>query len=127
MDLFIEKLILTEKELLKKKKKYIKYKKVNYKDCLLCKKKNVAKGLYEINRVRWEDSGLFVIQNKVTATTGDDMDHPIKDEVIMNPIKPFVDHNGVFVFDGGLATQLEARGADFRRRIMVCVPVAGQP
>lgn len=30
----------------------------------------------------------------------------------MNPIKRFVDRNGVFVLDGGLATQLEARGAD---------------
>jgi homocysteine S-methyltransferase len=30
----------------------------------------------------------------------------------MNPIKPFVDRNGAFILDGGLATQLEARGED---------------
>lgn len=31
---------------------------------------------------------------------------------ITNPIQPFVDRFGAFVLDGGLATQLEARGAD---------------
>ena len=30
----------------------------------------------------------------------------------MNPIKPFIDRYGAFVLDGGLATQLEARGCD---------------
>lgn len=30
----------------------------------------------------------------------------------MNPIQPFVDRYGAFVLDGGLATQLEARGQD---------------
>ena len=30
----------------------------------------------------------------------------------MNPIQPFVDRHGAFVLDGGLATQLEARGQD---------------
>jgi homocysteine S-methyltransferase len=30
----------------------------------------------------------------------------------MNPIKPFIERYGVFVVDGGLATQLEARGCD---------------
>ena len=30
----------------------------------------------------------------------------------MNPIRPFLDQQGVLILDGGLATQLEARGAD---------------
>ena len=30
----------------------------------------------------------------------------------MNPIQPFLDQFGVFVLDGGLATELEALGAD---------------
>ena len=30
----------------------------------------------------------------------------------MNPIQPFLDHQGVLILDGGLATQLEARGCD---------------
>ena len=30
----------------------------------------------------------------------------------MNPIRPFLDQQGVFILEGGLATQLEARGAD---------------
>jgi homocysteine S-methyltransferase len=33
-------------------------------------------------------------------------------EVTMNPIQSFVDRYGAFVLDGGLATQLEARGQD---------------
>jgi homocysteine S-methyltransferase len=48
----------------------------------------------------------------VTAATRDYLDQRIKNEVSMNPIKPFVDRNGAFVLDGGLATQLEARGED---------------
>ena len=32
----------------------------------------------------------------------------------MNPIRPFLEQQGVFILDGGLATQLEARGADLR-------------
>ncbi len=30
----------------------------------------------------------------------------------MNPIRPFIDRYGAFIFDGGLATQLEACGCD---------------
>ncbi|MBE2223579.1 MAG: homocysteine S-methyltransferase family protein, partial [Anaerolineae bacterium] len=29
-----------------------------------------------------------------------------------NPILPFIEKHGAFVLDGGLATELEARGAD---------------
>ncbi len=33
---------------------------------------------------------------------------------MLNPIQPFLDQQGVLVLDGGLATQLEARGCDLR-------------
>ncbi len=32
--------------------------------------------------------------------------------IMMNPIQPFLDQQGILVLDGGLATQLEARGCD---------------
>jgi homocysteine S-methyltransferase len=32
--------------------------------------------------------------------------------ITLNPIRPFLEKHGVLILDGGLATQLEARGAD---------------
>jgi hypothetical protein len=53
-DLFFGKLKETE-ENLKRRNKFVKYEKEKYKDCLLCDQKNITKGLYEINKIRWEE------------------------------------------------------------------------
>lgn len=53
--LFLQKLKTTHNHL---KKKIIKYKPNKYKNCLICGKKNITKGLFELNRIRWE-TGLF--------------------------------------------------------------------
>ena len=53
-DLFLGKLKETE-ENLKMRNKFIKYEKEKYKDCLICDQKNITKGLYEINKIRWEE------------------------------------------------------------------------
>jgi len=49
--IFIQKFIQTQKEI----NKYIKYKPNKYTHCLICGKKEINKGLYELNRIRWED------------------------------------------------------------------------
>jgi hypothetical protein len=59
--LFITKLILTEKYL-KMKGRYFEYRKVEHKDCLIDKKKNITKGFYETNMIRWEDGLLHYIK-----------------------------------------------------------------
>lgn len=57
-DIFIEKLYETHKYLLRKNK-FKKYK--NKKKCLICKKR-ITKGLFEINKIRWEDGLLHYIK-----------------------------------------------------------------
>jgi hypothetical protein len=59
-DIFIKKLQDTEKKL-KTEKKYTEYEKSEYKDCLLCDKKNVTKGFFQINKFRWEDGLIHYI------------------------------------------------------------------
>jgi hypothetical protein len=53
--MFIEKLKQVESYLKTSRSKYIQYDKEDYKDCLLCDKKHITKGLYDMNRIRWED------------------------------------------------------------------------
>lgn len=57
-EIFIEKLLDVQNELLRKNK-FNKYK--NFKDCLICKEKNITSGTYEIKNIRWEDGLLHYI------------------------------------------------------------------
>uniref|UniRef100_A0A6C0ADG9 Uncharacterized protein n=1 Tax=viral metagenome TaxID=1070528 RepID=A0A6C0ADG9_9ZZZZ len=52
---FLEKLEQVEK-FCRSKNNYEKYNKKDYHDCLICNEKNVGKGLFTMNRIRWEDS-----------------------------------------------------------------------
>lgn len=52
--LFLKKLNDTHNHL-KSKNRFIKYEKDDYKDCLICGKKHVTTGLFEINKIRWEN------------------------------------------------------------------------
>lgn len=54
---FLEKLKATELNM-RRKNRFIKYDPKEYKSCLICKQKNISKGLYDVNRIRWE-SGLY--------------------------------------------------------------------
>lgn len=60
-NLFLGKLILAQKNL-KKKGKFIEYEKEEFKNCLICGKKNVTKILYDVNRTRWEDGLVHYIE-----------------------------------------------------------------
>lgn len=51
---FLNKLLAVE-NFLKSADKYHQYNKEDYKDCLLCKQKNVNTGIYTLNRLRWEN------------------------------------------------------------------------
>ena len=48
---------------------YTEYDRDNYKDCLLCHKKNITKGVFQINQIRWEEGLniilMFIILNQV--------------------------------------------------------------
>lgn len=70
---FLEKLKEIE-NYIREKNNYIIYNKNNYTDCLICNKKNVGKGIFTINRIRWENS----------------LDHYIKEHNI-KPSKEFID------------------------------------
>ena len=54
---FMNKLLAVE-NFLKSISKFHQYSKNEYKDCLICKQKNVNTGIYTLNRLRWEN-GLF--------------------------------------------------------------------
>jgi len=56
-DIFMKKLHETEGNL-RKKNKFVKYDRDKYKDCLICKQKNITTGLFELNDIRWEN-GLY--------------------------------------------------------------------
>lgn len=52
---FLEKLEQVE-TFVRNKNNYEKYDKAHFVDCLICNEKDVGRGLYTLNRVRWEDS-----------------------------------------------------------------------
>jgi len=56
-DIFMQKLYETEGNL-RKKNKFVKYDRDKYKNCLICKQKNIITGLFELNDIRWEN-GLY--------------------------------------------------------------------
>jgi hypothetical protein len=58
---FMEKLHETEKYL-RRKNKLTKYIEDKYKDCLICKQKNINTGLYELRDIRWENGLLHYIK-----------------------------------------------------------------
>lgn len=60
-DSFLNELQLMQNNLYQNKK-WIPYDKKSYKDCLLCDKKNITTGLYDINNIRWEDGLSHYIQ-----------------------------------------------------------------
>lgn len=65
---FVDKLTSIQKYL-KLSNKYIKYKRKDYKDCIICGEKNIGKGLYELNNIRWEDSLLhYITKHKIKPT-----------------------------------------------------------
>lgn len=62
-EVFLTKLKETQTYLIRKNK-FIKYlSKQDYKNCLICNKKNITTGMFEINNIRWEEGLYHYIKN----------------------------------------------------------------
>jgi len=60
-DIFIEQLRKVQ-EYLRRDRKHIEYERDNFKNCLLCHKKNITTGIFEIDDMRWEDGLIHYIK-----------------------------------------------------------------
>lgn len=88
---FIQKLKDVERDLYTKGK-FKKYATKDYKDCLLCDKKNVTTGLFSVNNVRWENHVKHYIRR-----------HNIK------PSKDFIDYIYRYTSKDGKKSKIVAR------------------
>ncbi len=68
-DSFLQKLHDTEMYL-RRKNKFKKYEKEKYKDCLICGQKSITTGIFELNKIRWED-GLMHYMKKHNTKPSD--------------------------------------------------------
>jgi hypothetical protein len=58
---FINRLANTQEQLMRKGK-FFESKRDGFKNCLLCKKKNITKGVFEIKKLRWEEGLIHYIK-----------------------------------------------------------------
>jgi hypothetical protein len=72
-DTFIEQLEEVQRDLYAHNK-FIPYSKEEYKDCLLCSKKNITTGLYNINNIRWENGMKHYIRKHNIEPSNDFQD-----------------------------------------------------
>lgn len=83
--LFMSKLEETE-EALRTRDKFQKYDKDDYRDCLICGRKNVGTGMYELNNFRWEDSLMHYINKHNIEPSENFMDLIFRFQIDPRPI-----------------------------------------
>ena len=70
---FLEKLVDVQKSIIRSNN-FIDYKREDYRDCLLCHKKNITKGVFQINKIRWEEGLTHYIDVHKIKPSGEFID-----------------------------------------------------